>query len=447
MRFTIQYLSFFVINNDGQEQDPVKRYKHYQTLDHFDYEDSEIKSFLDSEFTRIGKRKAEVHSDTDNAPTKIGRFMLEPGHELDSNPNYNLFQKLRTATDKTSFHMACDDMLRLYMNTSAVRGGAFIVALAKLNELFDEPFVFVLKCDFESKIARVSDERSLISKVEMAISARNIKSIQYPHMPEEGMLEPHELKIHQASHARYFEDFLKFVSYEKSKPEIVADQVLEMVQQYIETKWQGGGSGFAGGPAGADSAGYDAAYPQAASPDDAEYGQAANLSEGHAYGQEAGAGEEGAYLQAAEAGRYEEERAAGRGPVLIQSGNWSPEVLREASQFEVWAASDKRQLQEKWTHEDVAQATARLTEFQPELDLKFKLGDVSVKAKMTDYGENVHIARMNGRYVVLIEGDAFQFEKGISPVELLYPEEIDEVLRRMNERHAARPKAEDDYPY
>ncbi|PGW22273.1 hypothetical protein COD88_28110, partial [Bacillus cereus] len=27
-------------------------------------------------------------------------------------------------------------------------------------------------------------------------------------MPEEGMVEVGELKIHQASHARYFEDFL-----------------------------------------------------------------------------------------------------------------------------------------------------------------------------------------------------------------------------------------------
>lgn len=423
MRFSIQYLSFFVINNDGQEQDPIKRYKHYQTLDHFGYEDSEIKSFLDSEFTRIGKRRAEVHSDTDNAPTKIGRFMLEPGHELDSNPNYNLFRKLRTATDKNSFHMACDDMLRLYMNTSAVRGGAFIVALGKLNELFDDPFVFVLKCDFESKIARVSDERSLISKVEMAISARNIKSIQYPHMPEEGMLEPHELKIHQASHARYFEDFLKFVSYEKSKPEIVADQVMEMVQQYIETKWQGDDGATSGLPAAA------AAEPAA---------DMALASAAEPYAEES-------YVE----GAYAEEASSGAGPARLAAGGWTPERQREASQFEAWAASDKRQLQEKWTHEDVAQATARLTEFQPELELKFKLDDVSVKAKMTEYGDKVHIARMNGRYVVLIEGDAFQFEKGLSPVELLYPEEIDDVVRRMSERQAerARARTEDDFPY
>lgn len=409
MRFTIQFLSFFVINNDSQEQDPVKRYKHYQTLDHFGYEDSEIKSFLDSEFTRIGKRKAEVHSESDNAPTKIGRFMLEPGHELDSNPNYNLFQKLRLATDKEKFHAGCDDMLRLYMNTSAVRGGAFIVALAKLNELFDDPFVFVLKCDFESKIARVSDERSLISKVEMAISARNIKSIQYPHMPEEGILEPYELKIHQASHARYFEDFLKFVSYEKSKPEIVTDQVLGLVQQYLDTKWTGGGAAAAAAAAAVPAPAYEA--------------------------EEA--------LPAAEPYPYDEPAA----PRPAASPGWSPERQREESQIEVWAASEKRQLQEKWTHQDVVEATAHLAEFQPDLDLKFKLDDVAVKGKMTDYGERIHFARMNGRYVVLIEGDSFQFEKGISPVELVYPDEIDEVLRRMSEKQAARRQSQDDYPY
>jgi hypothetical protein len=38
---------------------------------------------------------------------------------------------------------------------------------------------------------------------------------------------------------------------------------------------------------------------------------------------------------------------------------------------------------------------------------------------------------MNGRYVVVIEGDSFQFEKGVSPIELLHPEEMQEVLQRV----------------
>jgi hypothetical protein len=351
MKFSVQYLSFFVIQTEGSDTDTNKRYKHYQTLTHEEYQDSELKSFLDSEFARIGKRKAEVNPISEAVPTKIGRFIVEPGHELSSNPNYNLFQRLRTAADKQDFHHCGDDLIRTYMDTNAVRGGAFIVALAKLNEYFDDPFLFLLKCDFENKIARISDERSLISRVEMAINAKNIKSIMYPHMPEPGMLEDWELKIHQASHARYFEDFLKYVTYEKSKPEIVGDQVMEMVNEYMETRW-----------------------PQEVEPEEKE---------------------------------------------------------QERKQFELWSASEKRELQELWAHERVIDAAARLTAFQPELELKFKLSGVTVKGQMVDYGRSIHLANMNGRYVILIEGESVQFDKGVSPVELLQPDDIATVLERM----------------
>lgn len=77
-----------------------------------------------------------------------------------------------------------------------------------------------------------------MNKVEMAINAKNMKSIMYPHMPEPGMMEVWELKIHQSSHARYFEDFLKFVEYEKSVPELMSDQVLGFVQQYVEQVYE-----------------------------------------------------------------------------------------------------------------------------------------------------------------------------------------------------------------
>jgi hypothetical protein len=360
MKFAIQYLSFFVIQSEGLDPDGPKKYKHYQTLTHEEYQDSELKTFLDGEFKRIAKRKAEVNAASEQVPTKIGRFVVEPGHDLTSNPNYNLFQRLRTAADKAEFHSFSDDLLRIYMDTQSVRGGAFVLSTAMLNELYDEPFLFLFKCDFESKIARVSDEKSLISQVEMAINAKNIKAIQYPHMPEEGMLEEWELKIHQASHAKYFEDFLKYVSYEKSKPEIVTDQVMEMVHHYMETKWQG--------------------------------------------------------TEAAEGAEETEETTAMR---------------EEKQQFDVWAAGEKRELQEKWTHEHVVEAATRIVEVQPELELKFKLDDVLVKGQMADYGNNIHIARVNGRYVVLIEGDSFQFDRGVSPIELLHPEELDEVIRRV----------------
>ncbi|MBO9600437.1 MAG: DUF3900 domain-containing protein [Cohnella sp.] len=379
MKFAIQYLSFFVIQTEGEGQDGPKRYKHYQTLSHEEYQDSALKDFLDGEFKRIAKRKAEINPIAEQVPTKIGRFIVEPGHELTSNPNYNLFQRLRTATDKQSFHNGGDDLLRIYMDTNSVRGGAFVLALAKLNELFDEPFLFLLKCDFESKIARISDEKSLIARVEMAINARNIKSIQYPHMPEEGMLEEWELKIHQASHARYFEDFLKYVSYEKSKPAIVNDQVLGMVQEYMAEKWQ----------VPIEETAFAEVSPEE------PYPYAHNHPEG---------------------------------------------LLQEKQQFDVWAASEKRDLQEKWTHEHVMEATSRIVELQPELELKFKLDDITVKAQMADYGDRIHVARLNGRYVVLIEGDMFQFDKGVSPIELLQPQELAEVLRRLEDRVRYEPE-------
>lgn len=367
MDVSVHYLSFFVIQSEGFDEDNSKTYKHYKTMNREQYEGSELKAFLDGEFVRIIKRKAELHPSSDNVPTKIGRFIVEPGHEWTSNPNYNMFQRLRIAYSQETFAETADELVRLYMDTAAVRGGALIVAAVKLQPYFDEPFVFVLKCDFESNIMRISDENSLISHVDRAISARNLKWLQYPHMPEEGMLEEGELKIHQASHARYFEDFLRFVTYEKPIPEVVSDHVMDMVQDYMEEKWQG----------------HEEDYE----------------------------------------GRQQEEQS-----------------------LEYWAAGEKRELQEKWQHEQVMEAAARLVELKPELDMKFKLDGVTVRGKLTDYGSRIHLGRLNGRYVVLIEGDSFEFEKGISPIELLHPDELEAVLERvrMNAAKAAEEAAQAD---
>ncbi|MBW7457122.1 DUF3900 domain-containing protein, partial [Paenibacillus sepulcri] len=310
----MHHLSFFVIQADGADN-AAKAFKHFQTMDQHDYADSELKAFLDGEFQRICKRKAERHPNTENAPTKIGRFIAEPGYDLDSNPNYNLFQRLREADNNQDYHSYADELVRLYMDAAAVRGGALIVVKATPHRHTDEPLLFILKCDFEPKIARISDEKSLISHVEMAISARNMKSIQYPFMPEEGMLEPWELKIHQASHARYFEDFLRFVSYEKAMPELMSEQMITMVHDYMDEKWQG------------------------------------------------------------------------------QDGE---EREQEAQRFEAWAASEKRELQESWTHQQVAAAAEQLVEQQPNLSVAFKLDGVSVKGPLSEFGRAIHFATYNG---------------------------------------------------
>ncbi|MNH91631.1 hypothetical protein D3C87_317100 [compost metagenome] len=363
MQFSIQFLSFFVIQVEGSESQGTRSYKHYQTLDGYEYIDSEIKKFLDGEFTRIAKRKVEKNPSAEQAPTKIGTFIVEPGHELDSNPNFNLFTRLRAAGEKEDFKNACDDLMRSYLDTSAVRGGAMIIVQAELATHSDTPIIFLLKCDFEQKIARISDEKSLVNQVEMAISARNMKSIQYPYMPEEGMFEEWELKIHQSSHARYFEDFLKFVTYEQSIPEIVNDHVMNFVQDYVESKW----------------------------PDETH-----------------------------------EERQ---------------HVERE---LEFWAASEKRDIQEKWEPEAVVEAAERIIEIKPEIELKFRIGDTMVRGRLADFGDKIHIAKVNGRYAVILEGDSFVFDKGFSPVELLQPESFEVVAERIMQKKDEEPE---DYPF
>ncbi|WP_248925669.1 DUF3900 domain-containing protein [Paenibacillus hamazuiensis] len=358
MDFTVEYLSFFVIQTEGDES---KHYKHFQTLDESGYEESELSSFLDGELAKIAKRKAERNPRAEQVPTKIGRFIVEAGYDVDSNPNYNQFNRLREAETKEQFLNFADDMLRAYMDASAIRGGALFIARAKLPKYTDERFVFLMKCDFEQKIARITDERSLLHQVEMAISAKNMKSIMYPHMPEAGMVEPWELKIHQSSHAKYFEDFLKFVEYEKSIPEIMNDRVVQMVQQYIEEK-------------------------------------------------------------------YEPE---------------SPLRQQEEQDLELWAYSEERELQHKWTPQQVVEAAAPLIEQKPDLELKLKLGHITVRGLLADYGDRVHIAREGGRYVVLIEGDSLMFDRAVSPVELAQPETLEQAVERIR----SKAEEEDGVPY
>ncbi|MEW8971309.1 DUF3900 domain-containing protein [Mesobacillus sp. LC4] len=352
MEFEVQYLSFYVVQVEGKGEQADKRYKHFQTLNEEEYESGPLKDFLDGEFAKIVKRKVERHPKTDEVPTKLGYFIVEEGHDLTSNPNYNLFHRVRFAESKEAFQQESEKFAIAYVDTSAVRGGAFIVARAKLRKFFDDAFVFILKCDFEPKVASISDESTLIRQVEMAITTKNMKSIQYPYMPEEGMIQDNELKINQSSHARYFEDFLKYVEYGQSMPEIVKTQVIEMVRGHMEETFE----------------------PES------------------------------------------EER----------------EQLENA--MEIWAASDKRELQERFEPEQVIEAAAQLIEHTPELELKMKLDHISVKGLLADYGDSIHLAKVNGKYVIMIEADTITFEKGFSPVEFAKPDEIGTVVERIRQK-------------
>ena len=161
-----------------------------------------------------------------------------------------------------------------------------------------------------------------------------------------------EIKIHQASHARYFEDFLKWVEYEKSMPEIVKSQVYGMVKEHISET-------------------------------------------------------------------YAEE---------------SDERVEFEEAVEEWAISPKRELQERFTTEQVVEATSQIVEQSPEVELKVKLDHVSVKALLSDFGDSIHLAKVNGRYVLMIESESVMFEKGFSPLEFLKPDELHEVIQRIQEK-------------
>ncbi|MEI5906829.1 DUF3900 domain-containing protein [Bacillus spongiae] len=349
MDFTISYLSFYVVQVEGSGEEAHKKYKHYQTMDTTGYEQSPLKTFLDGELARIVKRKVDRHAKSDNAPTKIGRFIVEQGHDLTSNPNYNLFHKARFAESTEKFREMTDAFAQTYIDTSAVRGGVFLVVSAKLTKFFDDPFLFMLKCDFEPKVASITDEATMIHNVELAITTKNMKSIVYPYMPEEGMMDPVELKIHQASHARYFEDFLKFIEYERSMPEIVKTQVIEMVSDHIEEVFE------------------------AESTEKAEFEEA----------------------------------------------------------VEHWAVSPKRELQERLTTEQVIEATQHIVEQAPEVELKLKLDHISVKSLLSDFGDTVHLAKVNGRYVLMIESEQITFEKGFSPIEFHRPDDLHSVIEKI----------------
>lgn len=58
-------------------------------------------------FTRRAKKtakwKVDHHPKSENAPTKIGHFIVESGDDATSNPHYNLFQAVRTATNIKTF--------------------------------------------------------------------------------------------------------------------------------------------------------------------------------------------------------------------------------------------------------------------------------------------------------------------------------------------------------
>lgn len=80
------------------------------------------------------------------------------------------------------------------------------------------------------------------------------------------------------------------------------------------------------------------------------------------------------------------------------------------------------------------EAASMMVEQKPDLEMKLKLGNMIVKALLADFGDRLHIAKLGDRYVVVLEGDGLEFDRGISPVELLMPEPLDSLVGRSRPR-------------
>ncbi|KUP08248.1 hypothetical protein Q73_06955 [Bacillus coahuilensis m2-6] len=349
MDFTINFASFFVISVDGKGENCQKN---ISTFKHITVNMRIVhKNFLMGK-VKIVKRKVERHPKNEQVPTKLGYFAVEPEYNLDSNSNFNMFQNSRQSISKEEFLENALTFVQAYIDASAVRGGAFIVLTATPKKYFDESFVFILKCDFEPKVASISDEASIIKHVEMAITTKNMKSIQYPYMPEEGIIEVSEVKIHQASHARYFEDFLKYVEYGEPMPTIVKNQLLEMVYEHVS--------------------------------------------------------------------ETTEEN--------------SEERIQFEKDLEVWETiSEERTIQEKLSTEQVKEASNRLVEQTPDLEINLTIGQSKIKSLLSEFGETLHIGKINNRYVLLIDSDQIQFEKGYSPIEFHRPDQLQSIVEKITE--------------
>lgn len=358
MKFNIDWLSFYLIEQPENEDSP-KQVRMTRYLSHDDYEKSELHDFLDGEFARIAKRKVELNPKSEGSPTKLGQFVLEPGHPLESNPNYALLSRMLSAETTGESKEPCQELVQSYLRTSQVRGGVLIIVRTRLD-LLDERYLFILKCDFEQKTAVITDEKSLIANVQMAINAKNMKSLMYPYMIESGMNDPYHVKIHQFSHAKYFEEFLRFIEYPQTITQMISEEVISLARQHIEYS-----------------------YPE-----------------------------------------QTEERQ------------------REEEAIEIMAASPKRELSEKWEHETVMEAMQIITDRQPEVELKFKLDHMQVRTLLADYGSSLHIAKVNGRYLVLLEGEMLQFERGVSPVEFVKPKALSEIVQEIEGRGPASRQPE-----
>lgn len=178
-----------------------------------------------------------------------------------------------------------------------------------------------------------------------------MKSIQYPFMIEEGMVQTAELKIHQSSHARYFQDFLAFVQYGDSVPTLLKSTVKEMMTEHIS-----------------------------------------------------------------------------------ESFDEDSEEKEQWERLDEWQTSDQREITEQLSTHQVIEASAQIVEQNPDAEIRMKIGETEVKGPLAEFGESIHLAKVNDRYMLVVEADHLSFQKGATPIEFYKPEDLVSLLKRIQER-------------
>lgn len=84
------------------------------------------------------------------------------------------------------------------------------------------------------------------------------------------------------------------------------------------------------------------------------------------------------------------------------------------------------------------EASAQLITHSPDVKTQLKLGETNVQTPIAEFGENVHLAKLGDRYIVIIEADQVQFDKHVSPIEFLKPESFDAVSARLKKTKLAK---------
>ncbi len=60
-----------------------------------------------------------------------------------------------------------------------------------------------------------------------------------------------------------------------------------------------------------------------------------------------------------------------------------------------------------------------------------KLGNTYIKGLLADFGDSIHLGKINGKYVLMIESDTIEFDKGVSPIEFHRPDDLQVLIEKI----------------